>query len=436
MNEPTSFEFDRTCARLASALTAYFDGEATPAEAKTAREHLRHCAECAELWQAWTNSRSLLLSAPVPAPPPGFLLRLLTVCRLAALRQSPLFSRVNAARDEIADTHVAPEKVASLLGLVEFDNYRAKSPKAAREAEPQPPAFLLDAIRQATTRADEFESHAVIRHETDFFESEGSVARTSWWRGMPRVAASYAVPALLALMMWSGTSENEAITVELTPVTSSIERSEDVSNEAPVAATRRARPAMVRPAAATPVSRRVSSAPQQPRLTERTSFVARELAAARVSFANAPVASADSDIRGANLARAPRVNRVPAPRRSQENAVSSTLKTSDLISLAMVMSQEAPRREVQTSLRRAVRSTRRSTPRLLTPVSFAPVAVRSHASSARWERPVRVERASEAPEETEESNDSWGDDNDSTASVVESYRAAVAEDSDETEATS
>jgi anti-sigma factor RsiW len=75
------------CDFIEAALTALFDGEATPDEALKARNHLITCARCAELWAGWNQTRYLFQQAPISAPP-KLLLRILLACRLASAREA------------------------------------------------------------------------------------------------------------------------------------------------------------------------------------------------------------------------------------------------------------------------------------------------------------------------------------------------------------
>lgn len=71
------------CTGVGPFLTSLFDGEATPEEAQRARAHLVACQDCADLWLQWNRTRSVLQEAPVPAPPPNMLWRVLLACRLS-----------------------------------------------------------------------------------------------------------------------------------------------------------------------------------------------------------------------------------------------------------------------------------------------------------------------------------------------------------------
>lgn len=67
---------------MAPFLTALFDGEADENAAKCARVHLLICQRCAHQWLAWNQTRHLIQTQPVAAPPAQHLGRVLMACRL------------------------------------------------------------------------------------------------------------------------------------------------------------------------------------------------------------------------------------------------------------------------------------------------------------------------------------------------------------------
>lgn len=77
-------ENNSDCRVLAPFVMTLFDGEADEFEARRARAHLLVCQICANRWLDWNRSRDLLQSAPVMAPPPQLLWRVLMACRLAS----------------------------------------------------------------------------------------------------------------------------------------------------------------------------------------------------------------------------------------------------------------------------------------------------------------------------------------------------------------
>ncbi len=90
-------ENNHDCRALAPFVMALFDGEADEIEVRRARAHLLICPTCARRWLDWNRSRDLLQSAPVPAPPPQLLWRVLLACRLTLRPQRALQNRAMPA---------------------------------------------------------------------------------------------------------------------------------------------------------------------------------------------------------------------------------------------------------------------------------------------------------------------------------------------------
>jgi hypothetical protein len=77
------------CDDVASLLTALFDGEATEEEARRARLHLLACQRCADVFANWNQTRQILRSEVVPAPPSTLMWRILAACRVAGYARKP-----------------------------------------------------------------------------------------------------------------------------------------------------------------------------------------------------------------------------------------------------------------------------------------------------------------------------------------------------------
>jgi len=86
------------CARHAPLLTALFDGEASEAQVRRARQHLLSCERCARSWLAWHQTRALLGEQTVPAAPQELTEQLraaIAVSQAAPDLQAPILARTS-----------------------------------------------------------------------------------------------------------------------------------------------------------------------------------------------------------------------------------------------------------------------------------------------------------------------------------------------------
>lgn len=446
-------DFDRYCGNLASVLTAYFDGQATPAEARVAHAHLRECERCAELWLAWEQTRALLKDDVIVAPP-GLAQRILMVCRMEGFRRGGIFR--GAVEEQRA---LPPEIVAMTLGLQSFDNFRKDE---AREI--LPPPHLRDTILNLTTRAEtvspgaerpedpvfaDVTFDAPLRredaagvHDTMLVQGAGAGDRGGYSaRGVIRRAFAFAAPAMLLLMMWPGGGNNfgpETTSVAVAPLaqsagTVSVRSLSNLAHESKHALNVGLRAMAYKPAA---VPHAVSDANDEVPVERTAPTAAVEARWNRDSAAEAARTPEVTESRAAGRASAAHARGAEAAGRAAERAemADETHPVPQLRPTTRIAAApEAPRRlsdEIMDSLQHA----RRSTPRLLTTVSFTPVSLRSavvRPALARKTNPAVDNHSSTGGDADNDSgSDSSLDGSLDVAPVMDSYRAALAEDMD------
>lgn len=417
--------FDRDCGNLASVLTAFFDGQATPAEARFARAHLQQCARCAELWSAWEQTRTLLQNDLVSAPP-GLAQRIMLACRMEGFRRlSP--RRQDAAKP--GSTGLPPEIVAMTLGLQSFDNFRHD------EVEILPPAHLRETILNLTTRAaaaDDltFEAPAYVAplYVEDSAQLQEVVLAGTGNAGYSarRVihrAFAFAAPALLVFMMWPGGPSSVAPRTGSVAVAPLVESVQPVTVRSSSDLVENALNVGLRGLAAAPTIQRAPA----------TEVVSEPVVASDDRVAREDRADGERSNRAAARADRP----VAAHERAIEEAVHAREAAAETAAAvekpaAPAIVRVAARQPVHSSaFANLMTSVRRSTPRMLTTVSLTPVVIRT---SAAFRPPLS---RPEATRTVNPDNDPSPDDTSDSLSgelevapVVDSYRAALADDND------
>ncbi len=131
-------EDNSDCRTLAPFVMTLFDGEADELESRRARAHLLVCQSCAMRWLDWNRSRDLLQSAPVPAPPPQLLWRVLMACRLANASKRGS-ARQNHAENE---TEVGPSGDFTAQILARTTRQAPANRQAPAKKSAQVPGFV------------------------------------------------------------------------------------------------------------------------------------------------------------------------------------------------------------------------------------------------------------------------------------------------------
>ncbi len=180
------------CRSLAPYVMTLFDGEANETEARRARAHLLICQSCANRWLDWNRSRDLLRSAPVPAPPPQLLWRVLMACRLVGAPRR--------AASSLRDTAPLRDTASLRAALRPANSDAATSRATANPAEIVAPANFSAQILARTTRARAITNPSVATPN----QPKNPLLRAAFPLRLafsPLKMSALALPALAAWMM-------------------------------------------------------------------------------------------------------------------------------------------------------------------------------------------------------------------------------------------
>lgn len=427
-----SNDFDRTCGTLASALTAFFDGQATPAETRLARAHLRDCARCAEAWLDWEQARALLLSDATVAPA-GLAQRILMACRLEGLK------RVGVSRERAEPIRsLPPETVAMRLGLHSFDNFRDDESENVA-----PPAFLYESILNLTTRAgalnaeENTDSEAwnadVVLMDEPVLAHSGTARGFSAVRLVRRTFAM-AGPALLLWMIWPGAHTRFVAETEAPVPVSRVALAPLAFVAAPRPAVRTALPVAAR-TVATGLVRKVA-ARVLPRAKEKAFVPVPEIVPVSAEISGRErQPQLEREQQQPHFVRARLIETVVRRPQEDDSFVRATPAPAPVIARAIIAKPKPVANITRMAMLPAIKpfasksgGTLRVAARMLTTVSFAPDAMRSNTAAAVMTRAsARVTPELDSVGNEENSSDERL----AAASVVESYRATLAENSDD-----
>jgi hypothetical protein len=327
------------------------------------------------------------------------------------------------------------------LGLHSFDNFRADDMEA-----PAPPAFLLDAILNQTTRADTgvtaFENFDAVSFDAASFDAptivlEQPVAEGERRRFVPirmvQRTFAFAAPALFLWMLWPGAHDGSSPTSMETVA-------------APVAAVREpVRPAKLQVVkAASAPAQKDSSAGKSARsafgkaeelvLTDivRLAHERDENQPRSLVSQSKPQLADNRDV-----ADRPRLVRLVLQEKYESARVVPVEKNVAAKPAAAESETVKPRVAALLMPRRAMpeaRGKRSDAPRLITAVSLMPrdvrSAVREDAPRVRTETREAIAATSAGDSEAAANDDVSLDNRLAAASVFDSYRAALAEDAD------
>ncbi|MBV9469801.1 MAG: zf-HC2 domain-containing protein [Abitibacteriaceae bacterium] len=229
----TNSEAQGECERLATLLTAFFDGEATAEESRLARQHVVQCARCAISWESWKRTRYLLQTTPVPPVPVGLLVRILLACRLSALprRVKQPVSGVERLQPTSLKAHdVAMLEAQRTASLPTPDDVPSAPLAAAIPLVPVPPNLKAEILKRTVgSQKLELETPPLLPATTkagsrwDF----GLTLKFAPSRRFNRFMGAVAVPAVTAWMIIASQQvpPSQVIALSQVPVDSTVAKS-------------------------------------------------------------------------------------------------------------------------------------------------------------------------------------------------------------------
>lgn len=391
------------CRVLAPFVMTLFDGEADEIEARRARAHLLVCQNCARRWLDWNRSRDLLQSAPVPAPPPHLLWRVLMACRLANAPQRANAQRANAPqRVESQRAHSNGALPGGLSAQILARTTRSGSPAAPA---PAPAPRRVPPLRVTALAVPALAICLMVLQRDAWFPatsistSLAPASRASNAVAPSRSRSASAVRAAMSVapvrIARAATPAPQRFAAPRAAIAASVVTGSPRLGLSPVALTRRE--ARIRPALA-------STAAQEEGFFARSEAVSPDSMPAVMQVAMSQVVARRTALTSAALERSPR--RALAAR----FAALSQPKRASRLRTARWQTTTTP------ALRHQVRIAHRSHPPAPGEISAPPQVLRVSLPSARAPQPARL---------LAENFDSDDERTDDVRSVVEDFRATL-----------